>query len=88
MISSVTLFPPSPSYPSGAPNPQPDGSFTLTANDDTKAVFSVQGGQLAQAPQGSAGPNEKMWLNVGGGSVNVYASDGKTYCYQYDGRVA
>lgn len=88
MISSVPLFPPSPAFLSGKQNPQPDGTFTLVANDDTGSVFSVQGGKLSEAPAGSASVNEKMTLNVGGGSVSIYASDGLEYCYKYDGRVA
>lgn len=88
MISSTPLFPPTPSYLSGPQNPQPDGSFTLTANDDTGAVFTVKtDGALDQAPKGTAGDTEKMFLNPGGGSVNVYAH-GQTFCYQYDGKVA
>lgn len=91
MISSVTLFPPTPSFPTGAENPQPDGSFTLVSNDDTKDVFSLMplpgGFTWTNKPAGTATANEKMYLNVGGGSVNLYV-DGLTYCVQYDGRHA
>ena len=87
MISSITLFPPSPSFPSGKQNPQPDGSFTLDTTDNPNSdVFSIQGGKLGAAPFGSATENEKMWLDPGGGSVSLHAKDGLTYCYQYDGR--
>lgn len=89
MINGTPLITPSPSYQTGAQIPQPDGSFTLTADAGTGAVFSVDTAAkvLSTAPAGNAGPNQKMWLNPGGGSVNIYAEDGHTYCFQYDGRL-
>ncbi len=82
-----------PAFPTGKRNPQPDGTFTITADGGTGEVFTVHpvsgklcgpDGELVKAPAGSCGPNEKFKDN-GDGTASVYASNGLEYVFKYDG---
>lgn len=60
--------------PAGDLNPLPDGSYTLTINNSTGEVLSVQpDGSWQTRPKGTAGPYERAFLD---GGLLTYCPDG------------
>lgn len=61
--------------------PQPGGGNTLELNATTGSVASIQGGLMATAPKGSAGPDELCWVD--GAFLIFRPSDGHTYYFKF-----
>lgn len=68
--------------PAGALNPQPNGTVTLTINNTTMEVLSVQpDGSFETRPPGTTGAYEIAYVN---GNTLVYCPDGQhVYVFPY-----
>ena len=80
-ICNQPLFPLGSVVLSGALNPQANGLVTLTINNATQEVLSVQpDGTWQTRPKGTAGPFELAAVN---GNALVYNPNGQPLAYAY-----